>query len=283
MIVPRLSHHALLADIAAAGQKQDALHLWWLGQSGYLVQWQNRQLLIDPYLSDSLTEKYAATDKPHVRMSELVIDPARLDFIHLITSSHNHTDHLDGPTLKALLAANPLVEMIVPAANREFAADRLAVEPQRLTAVDADESISAAGFTVHAVPAAHETIERDDQGRCRFLGYVFQIGPWTLYHSGDTVRYDGMAERLARWQIDVAILPINGRAGERHVAGNLWGDEAARLAWDIAARIVIPCHYDMFTFNTATPDLFVQTAEALGQKHAVLELGERFELAAPQT
>jgi L-ascorbate metabolism protein UlaG (beta-lactamase superfamily) len=278
MIVPRLANEALLADISAAREDRDALHLWWLGQSGFLVHWQDRQVLIDPYLSDSLTDKYADTDKPHVRMSELVIDPRRLDFIDLITSSHNHTDHLDGPTLTALREVNPSVEVVVPAANQLFAADRLAVESARLTGIDAGSSITAAGITIHAVPAAHDTIERDDMGRCRFLGYVFQIGPWTIYHSGDTVRYDGMSEQFVRLKIDVAILPINGRGPERRVAGNLWGDEAAQLAHDIGAGVVIPCHYDMFTFNTATPDLFVETATAIGQPHAVLELGERFVL-----
>ncbi|HJN09008.1 MAG TPA: MBL fold metallo-hydrolase [Pirellulaceae bacterium] len=278
MIVPRLAHEALLADIDAARNNQDTLHLWWLGQSGFLVHWQDRHLLIDPYLSDSLTEKYANTDKPHVRMSELVVAPGNLKFVNVITSSHNHTDHLDGPTLTALLEVNPTVDLAVPAANRMFAADRLAVEPSRLTEIDAGDSISTAGITIHAVPAAHDSIERDERGRCRFLGYVFQIGPWTIYHSGDTLRYDGMAEQLTRWQIDIAILPINGRGPERRVAGNLWGDEAAQLARDIGAGIVIPCHYDMFSFNTASPDLFVKTAGALRQRHTVLELGERFEL-----
>ena len=46
-------------------------------------------------------------------------------------------------------------------------------------------------------------------------------------------------------------LPINGRAPERRVAGNLSGAEAARLAKSIGARLVIPCHYEMFEFNTA--------------------------------
>ena len=64
MIVPRLAHETLLADVAAARQNDTALHVWWLGQSGFLVQWRGTHLLLDPYLSDSLTNKYAATDKP---------------------------------------------------------------------------------------------------------------------------------------------------------------------------------------------------------------------------
>ncbi|MCA9202273.1 MAG: MBL fold metallo-hydrolase, partial [Planctomycetales bacterium] len=104
---PRLAHDALLADIRAARGISDQLHLWWLGQSGFLAQWQGRHLLFDPYLSDSLTNKYAATDKPHVRMSERVVEPARLDFVDVVTSSHNHTDHLDAETLGPILQANP--------------------------------------------------------------------------------------------------------------------------------------------------------------------------------
>ena len=75
MIIPRLSGERLLADIEAARLDRHRFHLWWLGQSGFLLQWQGRHLLMDPYLSDSLTLKYAETDKPHVRMTEQVIDP----------------------------------------------------------------------------------------------------------------------------------------------------------------------------------------------------------------
>jgi L-ascorbate metabolism protein UlaG (beta-lactamase superfamily) len=85
MIEPALKDAALLADIeAAAGEAardvvRDDGHfrLWWLGQSGFLVQWRGRHLLLDPYLSDSLTTKYASTDKLHVRMTARVVDPAR--------------------------------------------------------------------------------------------------------------------------------------------------------------------------------------------------------------
>jgi L-ascorbate metabolism protein UlaG (beta-lactamase superfamily) len=124
------------------------------------------------------------------------------------------------------------------------------------------------------MPAAHEHFERDESGRHKFLGYVVELGPWTIYHSGDTVLYEGMVETLREWHIDVAVLPINGRAPERRVSGNLDGCEAARLAHDIGAGIVIPCHYDMFEFNTATPDLFVTCCEELGQGYVVLRNGE---------
>ncbi|MEJ7615733.1 MAG: MBL fold metallo-hydrolase [Pyrinomonadaceae bacterium] len=95
-----------LADVEQARKERGKLHLWWLGQAGFLVQWQGHHLLLDPYLSDSLTAKYASTATPHVRMSERVIDPRRLDFIDVVSSSHNHTDHLDHETLWPLREAN---------------------------------------------------------------------------------------------------------------------------------------------------------------------------------
>jgi L-ascorbate metabolism protein UlaG (beta-lactamase superfamily) len=278
MIVPALSHDDLLANIQQANTTNEGVRLWWLGQSGFLVQWNRRHLLFDPYLSDSLTMKYATTDKPHVRMTELVIEPSRLDVVDVVTSSHNHTDHLDGETLIPLLQANPNVTIVVAAANRQFAAERLHLQPERLTSVDEGGSIAAAGFRIHAIPAAHETVERDAQGRCRFVGYVAEIGNWTIYHSGDTMLYDDMVERLGKWNIDIAILPINGRSLERRVAGNLWGREAAQLAKALGARIVIPCHYDMFEFNTESPDEFIAECERIEQPFRVLQCGERFEM-----
>lgn len=267
---------ALLEDIQRASTDREAFHLWWLGQSGYLIQWQGKHLLIDPYLSDSLTRKYADTEKPHIRMSERVIDPARLNFIDVVTSSHNHTDHLDGETLIPLFQANPEIKFVIPEANRGFVAERTRIEMSFPIGLTDGEQVTVEGFTMHAVPAAHEEIERDEAGRCKFLGYVIEFGPHTVYHSGDTLRYEGMTEALAPFNIDVALLPINGRDPKRKVAGNLNAEQAVRLAKETNTKVVIPCHYDMFTFNTADPAEFVQAAQAQGQNYKVLKGGEHW-------
>jgi L-ascorbate metabolism protein UlaG (beta-lactamase superfamily) len=276
MIKPALQGEAFLADVRDAASSQDDLHIWWLGQSGFLVQWRGSHLLFDPYLSDSLSRKYAATDKPHTRMTGLVISPEALDFIDLTTSSHNHTDHLDGETLTALIQTNPKMELLVPSANHTFAAERLDMGPDQLETIDAGQSIALGPFELHAVPAAHEDLAKDDLGRHQFVGYVAKLGPWTVYHSGDTIPYDGMEEILRQWKIDVALLPINGRRPERRVAGNLWGREAANLAKAIGVRMVIPCHYDMFEFNTETPEEFETTCQALGQAYQTISAGQRW-------
>jgi L-ascorbate metabolism protein UlaG (beta-lactamase superfamily) len=294
VIEPFLADDAFLADVEAV-KDRPGLHLWWLGQSGFLARWKSTPdagshdlfLLFDPYLSDSLTAKYAGTDKPHVRMTRRVVAPERLGFVDVVTSSHNHTDHLDADTLKPLLRANSGLYIVVPAANLEFVAERLGVNvhPEGEPLVPMDEGIVSfpdgeeiTQNRFSAVPAAHEKVELDEQGRCKFLGYVTEFGepPITVYHSGDTVLYDGMVDRLRPFNIDVALLPINGRSPERRVAGNLNGREAAWLAKEIGAKLVIPCHYEMFEFNTASPDEFVAECERLGQPYRVLRAGERF-------
>ena len=280
MIQPVNNHDELLADIQAANHDDGNFRLWWLGQSGFLLQWLGQHLLFDPYLSDSLTKKYASTDKPHVRMTEIPIDPARLDFIDVATSTHNHTDHLDAETLLPIMAANPELKLIVAEANRAFVANRLGCEADWLVGLNDGESAQVGAFRVHAVPAAHEDVERDESGRSKYLGFVINFGPWTVYHSGDTILYDSMVATLQPFEIDVALLPINGRAPERRVAGNLTALEAARLGREIGASLVIPMHYDMFAFNTAPPEDFEQAANRERQPHRVLGCGERWSSAS---
>ena len=279
MIKPVLQGRAFLEDIDRARNLPDQLHLWWLGQSGFLIQWQGHHLLLDPYLSDSLTRKYAGTDKPHVRMTERLIAPEQLDFIDVVTSSHNHTDHLDGETLIPLWEANPNLTVILPRPNVSFAAERLHVAPGRLTPIRVDgPALEFWPYTFEAIPSAHETLEQDEHGDHRFIGFIIRAGKWTLYHSGDCVLYEGLADRLRKWKIDVALLPINGRDPARGVPGNFSAEEAAQLGKQVQAGLVIPCHYEMFEFNTVSPQAFVKAAEQIGQKYAVLKNGERLAL-----
>ena len=83
-IEPFLSGEELIAEIQASVD-ETGMHIWWLGQSGFLVQIDGENLLLDPYLSDSLTEKYAGTETPHERITGLVVDPALLSFVDVVT------------------------------------------------------------------------------------------------------------------------------------------------------------------------------------------------------
>ncbi len=243
MIEPALADDALLADVAAAG---DAL--WWLGQSGFLLKRDGRFLLVDPYLSDSLTAKYAATETPHVRMTRRVVAPERLDFVDVVLATHGHTDHLDPETLPHVGGT-----LVAPAGISALARKRSGREP---VTVSEGETVEVAGFAITAVPARHPG------DHC--VGYVID---GRIYHAGDTESIEPPAHG-----VELALLPINGKVG------NIDGEEAARLAHAMGAGLAVPMHYEMFEFNTASPELFRRACERLGQPHRVLRAGERLDL-----
>jgi L-ascorbate metabolism protein UlaG (beta-lactamase superfamily) len=227
------------------------VHVWWLGQSGFLIGSGGRHLVVDPYLSDSLTRKYEGTETPHVRMRPRVVDPVQLAYVDVVLSTHGHTDHLDEETLRAIGA--PLV---APARIVDLARERSGGE---VTGISEGETVEVAGFLIEAVPAVHPG------EHC--IGYVITAGSRRLYHSGDTTWVDPGVRG-----VNVAFVPINGKLN------NLDGPEAARLARTVEASLAIPCHYDMFEFNTASPDSFVAECGRLGQPYGVLRPGERLTL-----
>jgi L-ascorbate metabolism protein UlaG (beta-lactamase superfamily) len=119
-------------------QSAAGTHIWWLGQSGFLIGHEGRHLLVDPYLSDSLTAKYEGTETPHIRMHPHVVAPEQLSFIDIVLSTHGHTDHLDGATLSAIGAP-----LIAPA-SRRARPSRSAVFASRLSPPCIPASIASA-------------------------------------------------------------------------------------------------------------------------------------------
>ncbi len=270
----------LIREMDLLASDLETCNIWWLGQSGYLIQWNGRRLLLDPYLSDSLSKKYLHTEKPHTRISELVVDPSLLLSINIVTSSHNHTDHLDGETLIHILKNNEHLKFIIPEANRTFVADRVNCPIDFPLGMNDNMSLEVDDFTFYGIPAKHNEIDRDVHGNCKYMGYVISFGPYKIYHSGDTLWFDGMVEILSPFKVDVAFLPINGNLPERKVAGNLDAIEAAELGKKIGAKCVIPCHYDMFEFNTADVKIFETHCTKIEQNYTILKLGERFNYIA---
>ena len=165
--------------------------------------------------------------------------------------THGHTDHMDPGTLPPLLAANPEARVVVPRTDIDKAVER-GVPRERLVAVDAGETIDLGGVLCTATPSAHETLARSEAGY-PFLGYVLAGGGTTVWHSGDTVPFAGLVEWLVPFQVDVALLPVNGRDAERAsngVPGNLTLEEACELTDAIGARAMIGHHFGLFDFNT---------------------------------
>lgn len=235
----------------------DRPSLYWLGQAGFVLDAGGKRLVIDPYLSDSLAEKYRGRLYPHQRMMSAPITTDSLGRVDLVLSTHQHTDHMDPATLQPLLAARPGVKLVAPLAAEGEASKRSGVTPDRLLLVDAGQRIQPLpDIFVTATRAAHETLERDEAGHYRFLGYLIEIAGLRIWHSGDTIPFDGMVAEVTALHPDVVLLPVNGRSAEllaNGVPGNLALDEAISLARAVGAKALIAHHFGMFDFNTADP------------------------------
>ena len=239
---------ALAHAIAAESVRPGTCTLWWLGQMGFVIKFPTTTVFVDAYLSPSPSRRIPPLFTP----GEVPAD--------LILGTHDHSDHIDRPAWTALATADPHTRFIVTDQSRESLAPALKVAPNRLIGLDHGTCFEQDGIRITGIAAAHEFLDRDPaSGRHPYLGYVIESHGFTLYHAGDTCRYEGLITCLSSYRPDTVILPINGRDARRlrnGCIGNMTYQEAADLAGSVQANRVIPGHYDMFDGNREDVRLF---------------------------
>jgi L-ascorbate metabolism protein UlaG (beta-lactamase superfamily) len=238
--------------------------LYWLSQAGFVIDAQRRRIVVDPYLSDTLAAKYRDTPYSHARMMPPPVTPDELGPVDLVLCTHHHTDHMDGETLRALAERRPHLAFAVPAASMALAGQRIGVGPERLVPVDAGEHLEIAGISLAVMRAAHESLERDEKGRHRFLGYGLALGDLRIFHSGDTIPFEGQVEEVRAFSPDLALLPVNGRSEELAKAGfsgNFTLPEAIAFCERCGIPSMIAHHHGMFAFNTVPAAMIDAAAE----------------------
>jgi len=278
MIQPVQRGAALLNNINNTQPASGEAAIWWLGQSGYAIKTASIFFYIDLYLSEHLTTKYTNTPNPHTRMTESPIRGGEITNAEWVFASHKHSDHLDSGTLPDLLAASSAAKLILPLAIVDHAIS-LGLARERLIPTRGDETFTVDMMTVHSIPSSHTELEYNEETGYPYLGFCIEVDGVRLYHSGDTIVYDGLQEKLAQFRPDIVFLPINGAAGRKQnptISLNMNAQEAVDLAKAVGAGVVIPHHYDMFTFNTVDVGDFAKLAQNAGQPYQVLQCGERY-------
>jgi L-ascorbate 6-phosphate lactonase len=249
-----------LAQLAKLDVANGRIGLLWLGQSGFALRMNGATVLVDPFLS-------AHPD----RRVPPVVPPDEAHGVDVIACTHEHWDHLDPDSLPALCSASPQARVVVPEPIVEMVT-RLGIAPERVLGMQPDRSAREAGISIHAIPACHGVHPADaytfgrelSGGLYRFLGYVFEGGGVSVYHAGDTILYEDLALRLRQRKVDVCLVPINGRDREREardIVGNLDSADAAALAIEAGADVVVPMHYDMFAANPGHPGQLVAAVQ----------------------
>ncbi|GAA2945240.1 MBL fold metallo-hydrolase [Microbacterium luteolum] len=265
---------------APTGQ-EDAVVLWWLGQAGFAIRAGDELLFIDPYLSDVLADKYRGRIFPHSRMHPSPVNPSDVTGLSLVLCTHGHTDHMDLGSIPYLQSASdPL--FVVPRSEAVKGVAR-GIPASRLLGLDAGETFrSRGGISVTAVPAAHEELTTDDHAQNLFLGYVIEVGSRRIYHSGDCAPYPGQADLVRALNVDIALLPVNGRDTHRRdhgVPGNFTLEEAVALCRDADIPALVCHHWGLFEFNSADPaDLEQRLSDVDDIAWRIPELGVPFSL-----
>lgn len=240
---------ALVDDVARRALGTDEGCLWWLGQHGFILKLADTVAYLDAYLSPHPQRRFAPQ-----------LAPQEVTNAALVLGSHDHGDHVDRDAWPLMARASPGARFGVPALLLPGLAADLGIEPSRFIGFDEGTEARVAELEVRAVAAAHELLDPDPaSGRHPYLGFIVRGNGCTVYHAGDTCRYEGLETVLRSFAPDVMILPINGRDARRlraNCIGNMTYQEAADLAGALKPGLVIAAHFDMFAFNSEDPELF---------------------------
>lgn len=235
----------IAAEIRDTAVPAGAVAIWWLGQHSFVVKGGGRIVAFDLYLTD-----YPGGAP---RAYPPLVDSGALAGLDVVFCSHEHIDHLDPWTLRAVARASPEAVFVVP----QYCLPLLegVMPASRVIPSRADEPLTVKGLAVLPIPAAHDRLEAAELGH-RWQGFIVRMGDVTVCHTGDSVMYDGLVERIRENRVDVLLAPINGTdyfRTRRNIVGNFSFREAADLAAAAGVKLLIPSHWDLFPGNTENP------------------------------
>jgi len=237
-----LFHDALIRDISDCRPAEGECAFWWLGQMAFAVRTARRTLYFDLFLTER--------DDRLVPAPLYAREVTNADFVF---GTHDHDDHIDYPTWHTVDEASPQVRFVLPGALKARLSRALDIPPEKMIGLRDGETYEADGVSIQAIAAAHEVLDGRDENEI----FVIKTDGLTLVHTGDTCVYEGLLTRLRSvGPIDILILPINGRDGERlrrGCIGNMTYQEAVDLVGALRPRLAVPAHYDMFAGNTENP------------------------------
>ncbi|MFA6480304.1 MAG: MBL fold metallo-hydrolase [Victivallaceae bacterium] len=235
---------------------EEGIVLWWLGQAGFAVYSGGTRILIDPYLSDFLAHKYSDKEFKHIRLVPAPCQIGDVSALDAVLCTHAHSDHMDPGTIPVIAKNLPGCRMVLPRAEITKAKN-IGIPEGQIRGLNTGEKIKVGNFEIEAIPAAHETLRINGAGEYHHLGYIVKSGKIKIYHSGDCVPFPGLAEILRSRNIDVALLPVNGRDEYRSsqgILGNFSYSEAVALCIKAGIQFMIAHHWGMFSFNTVPPE-----------------------------
>jgi N-acyl-phosphatidylethanolamine-hydrolysing phospholipase D len=214
--------------------------LTWIGHASFLVRMDGATFLTDPMFSRRASPLRFAGPRRLVPPGVPLDALPKVDFALV---SHDHYDHLDLPSVRAL--ARRGVRFVVPSGVGELVR-RAGGEA---TELDWWEKADVGPVTVHGVPSRHFSGRSlFDRNRRLWAGFVVEGPTRRFYHAGDTASFDGFSEIGRRLgPIDLAAMPIGAYLPRRMMAPvHVTPEEAVQGALAARASRIAAMHWGTF-------------------------------------
>jgi len=259
---------------------QGGLHVTWFGHATALVEIEGRRILLDPLWSDRGSPLPGVGPK---RLHPMPVDLADLPRVDAIVISHDHYDHLDMPTIKALHRGQdaPFVVPLGVGAHLE----RWGVESSRVIELDWNEQAELPGIVLTATEARHFSGRLLRRNGTLWSSWVIAGERHRVFYSGDTGYFDGFAGIGNRYGPFDATLIQAGAYNDAWPDIHMLPEQAVAAHLDLRGGLLIPVHWGTFTL---APHPWSEPAERLWAEAkardvhlAVPRPGQRIEVAAP--
>jgi N-acyl-phosphatidylethanolamine-hydrolysing phospholipase D len=225
----------------------EEIQVTWIGHSSFLIQAAGLNILADPVFSRRASP--LAFTGP-VRLAPPGIEIGDLPRIDAVLISHNHYDHLDKRSLRAL-GGEPRI--FVPLGHRRLLASW---GLHRVSELDWWQTATLGRTFIHAVPARHNSNRGlFDADRALWAGWVIAAGKGSIYFAGDTgygPHFLEIGRRLG--PVRLALLPIGAYAPRRLIRPvHIDPAEAVRAHLDLGAEVSVAMHWGTFALSPTPP------------------------------
>ncbi len=252
----------------------------WLGHSTVLIEIEGVRILTDPVWGPRASPLSLAGPK---RFQPVPVTLREMPPVDMVIVSHDHYDHLDYPTIRALAKTDvPFATSLGVGAHLEG----WGVQPERITELDWWESfdLPRGGVRISAAPSQHFSGRTLGQRNATlWSSFVVRSANHGVFFSGDTgltTEYTAIREKLGPF--DLVMLEV----GAWHPA---WGDmhlgpeNALKARALLGGSAFLPVHWGTFSLAMHAWDqpaeVLYEQAPKSGARLLMPRLGEPIEPA----
>jgi L-ascorbate metabolism protein UlaG (beta-lactamase superfamily) len=222
----------------------DGLHVTWLGHSTALVEIEGVRVLFDPVWSDRCSPTWFLGPK---RMHPVPVALEELPRLDAVVISHDHYDHLDLPSIRALLRSQQAPFLVPLGVGAHL--ERWGVPSDRLVELDWEEQATVRGITLTATAARHFSGRKFTRDGTLWASWVVKGARRSLFYTGDSGYFDGYkAIGAQHGPFDASLIQV-GAYNDAWPDIHMKPEDGASAHLDVQAGVLIPLHW--CTFNLA--------------------------------